>query len=869
MNISRRRCGEVLSIAYTGDMKRLAVIDGKSVFYRGYYAMPGLSLSDGTPTGGVFGFASLAIELIKKLEPDYVAVAWDKKGTNIRKRREIYPEYKAGRKKAPDDFYAQLPMLFELLEAFGWPLYELDDYEADDILGAFSKQASEKGIETCLLTSDLDALQIVGPMTKVYALKNGLSNLEEFDVPYFENKYGIRVDQFLDLKSLKGDSSDNLPGVPGVGEKTGVQLLQEYETLENIYEHLDDIKPTVAKKLEAGKDLAFMSKEVGRIWVDAPVTLDWKAADVNDCDFSAVADILKRLEFSSLVRRLPKNMQEGAKNSDQTGLFDAPASSQLVAAKEVAWPETLSINGPVALHFDAGSAELWLSLDATTLHRQPIDQVDVSVWRALELATVIGYDSKLLYHQLADHDVDVRFNGLHDIHQAAFLIDPLMRDRSLNNLIGEPVGDPGSTLAGMWKVYEEQQVFFKDNPKLASIAYELDFPLTYHLFAMERRGVKIDRSFLQTMSQELGDEHARLEQEMYALAGYEFNIGSPAQLSEVLFTKLQLPTAGIKKGKTSYSTGQKELNKLRGQHPIIELIEKTRELAKLKNTYIDTLPKLADQQDRVHTTFNQDVASTGRLSSTNPNLQNIPVRTELGRKIRQGFIPDGDKVFVSADYSQFELRLAAVLSNDAKLINDFKGEVDIHTKTASEVYGIPMDDVTKNQRRDAKVINFGVLYGMSPHGLSAATGMNFTQAKEFIDQYFTLRAPVRKFIDDTLQKAETEGYVETYYGRRRPTPDVMSSNFMVREGAKRAAANMPIQGTEADLMKKAMIKVDEALGDLGEQILQIHDSIMIECPAENADKVSQILRDTMENIAPELKVKLHVDVSVGKHWGEL
>lgn len=850
-------------------MKRLAVIDGKSVFYRGYYAMPGLSLPDGTPTGGVFGFASLAIELIKKLEPDYVAVAWDKKGTNIRKRREIYPEYKAGRKKAPDDFYAQLPMLFELLDAFGWPLYELDDYEADDILGAFAKQATEKGIETCLLTSDLDALQLISPTTKVFALKNGLSNLEEFDVAYFEGKYGIDVEQFLDLKSLKGDSSDNLPGVPGIGEKTGVQLLQTYKTLDNIYEHIDEIKPTVAKKLLAGKELAYISKEVGRIWTDAPVQLDWDVADITDIDLPRVAEILKRFEFSSLVRRLPKHMQEVPSVSNQVGLFDTPAASSIQSLAVAAWPETVTIDGPVALHFDTTTNELWLSTDRQTVHVLPIDMVDASVWRALELATVIGYDSKLLYHQLADHGIQVRFHALHDIHQAAFLIDSLMRDRSLEALAGEPVSGPAVTLAAFWQVYDEQTRALAANEKLSKVAYELDFPLTYHLFAMERRGIKIDRTMLAGMSQELGDEHARLEQEMYTLAGYEFNIGSPSQLSEVLFTKLQLPTTGIKKGKTGYSTGQKELDKLRGQHPIIELIERTRELAKLKNTYIDALPKLADAHDRIHTTFNQDVASTGRLSSTNPNLQNIPVRTELGRKIRTAFIPDGDKVFVSADYSQFELRLAAVLANDTQLINDFNGDVDIHTKTASQVYGIPMDDVTKNQRRDAKVINFGVLYGMSPHGLSAATGMNFTQAKQFIDQYFTLRAPIRQFIDKTLQQAATDGYVETYFGRRRPTPDVNSSNFMVREGAKRAAANMPIQGTEADLMKMAMIEVDKKLGDLGEQILQIHDSILIECPEENADKVAELLQTTMETIYPALGVRLKVDVSMGKNWGEL
>jgi DNA polymerase-1 len=843
-------------------MKKLAVIDGKSVFYRGYYAMPGLALPDGTPTGGVFGFASIAIELIKKLEPDYVAVAWDKPKTNIRKRREIYPEYKAGRKAAPADFYAQVPILHELLDAFGWPFYELDDYEADDILGAFAEQATAKGIETYLLTSDLDALQLISPTTKVYAIKNGLSNLEEFDVEAFETKYGIDVEQFLDFKSLKGDSSDNLPGVPGIGEKTAIQLLQEFKTLDGIYENLENIKPTVAKKLEAGKKLAYMTKEVGQIWCDAPVELDWDVASVDDTDLNKVAAILKRLQFSSLEKRLPKHMQfNGAGDS-----VAAPVVS-VEALTETAWPTSLIIDGPVSV--ELFNDIVWVSTDGKTAHQKPVGEVDQHLWRVLEMATVVSYDVKALYHALDAHGIAVHFMDAHDLRQGAFLIDPLQRDRSMAALVGNETDAPLEILAGLRTEYRRQVEQFKAEPKLETIARDYDFPLTYTLFSIERRGVKIDPEQFKTFSKELGEQHAKLEQEMYTMAGQEFNIGSPAQLSEVLFTKLQLPTAGIKKGKTGYSTGQSELDKLRGQHPIIELIEKTRELAKLKNTYVDTLPLLADSNNRIHTTFNQDVAATGRLSSTNPNLQNIPIRTEQGRRIREAFITDGDKVLVSADYSQFELRLAAILSGDEKLINDFNGDVDIHTKTASEVYGIPMDDVTKDQRRAAKVINFGVLYGMSPHGLSANTGMSFTQAKEFIDHYFEIRQPVRKFIDETLQKARTEGYVETYYGRRRPTPDIQSSNFMVRAGAERAAANMPIQGTEADLMKRAMLKLDTELGDLGEQILQIHDSILVECAKENGEKVAEILKNVMETVAPELTISLKVDVHIGSNWGEL
>lgn len=843
--------------------KRLAVIDGKSIFYRGYYAMPNLSMADGTPTGGVYGFASLAIELIKKLEPDYVAVAWDKRGTNIRKRREIYPEYKAGRKKAPDDFYAQIPILYELLEAFGWPLYELDDYEADDILGVFAKDATEKGIETCLLTSDLDALQLISPMVKVYALKNGLSNIEEFDVEHFEQKYGIGVEQFLDLKSLKGDSSDNLPGVSGIGEKTGIKLLQQFGTLDNIYEHLDEIKPTIAQKLIADKKMAYISKEVGRIWVDAPVKLDWKVADVNDTDLDKVAAILKRLEFHSLLKRLPKSMRAKAEDEEEEIL-----RANIDPLTVVSWPELLNIDGPMILQIQ--DDDVWMSTDKMTVSHTKISDLDRSVWKAFELATVISYDGKILYHQLAAHGIFVKFSEIHDVHQAAFLINPLQRDRSVAGLIGGGIDNtPQASMAAIWHIYGQQVNAFTVEPKLDRIAHEFDFPLTYILFLMEHRGVKIDPKMLSVMGKQLGDEHSKLEQEIYSMVGYEFNIASPAQLSEVLFTKLQLPTAGIKKGKTSYSTGQKELDKLRGQHPIIELIEKTRELAKLKNTYVDALPLLADKHDRIHTTFNQDIASTGRLSSTNPNLQNIPIRTELGRKIRDAFIPGDGKVFVSADYSQFELRLAAALANDKAMIDDFNNDVDIHAKTASEVYGIPIDKVTKSQRRNAKVINFGVLYGMSPHGLSAATDMTFIEAKKFIDQYFEIRKPIRKYLNSILDSARADGHVETYFGRRRPTPDVLSSNFMVRMSAERAAANMPLQGTEADLMKLAMLAVDKNLGGLGEQILQIHDSILIECPVENAVKISEILKTTMESIAPDLKVKLEVDVSVGKHWSEL
>lgn len=845
-------------------MKRLVVIDGKSVFYRGYYAMPGLSMADGTPTGGVYGFVSLAIELIKKLEPDYVAVAWDKRGTNIRKRRELYPEYKAGRKPAPDDFYQQIPILHELLDAFGWPLYEIDDYEADDIMGAFARQAESRGIETCLITSDLDALQLISPMTKVYAMKNGLRNIEEFTAEHFEEKYGIRTEQFLDLKALKGDSSDNLPGVPGVGEKTAVKLLQEYETLDGVYEHLDEQKGALRTKLENGRESAYLTKQVAEIWTDAPIELDWDVADVNDCDFARVTEILQKLEFNSLIGRLPKTMQMAENEKKEEPKLNIPRIEKL--------PDMPMFEAENIIYIDSSEPDvIYISSNPESAWTAKISEISQSMWQLLAQGTVIAADVKQLYHALDNYGVAVHFHEVWDIEQAAFLIDPLKRDRSLNALSSDFSDDNSSPyqLARLHKIYREQKVYMSNNSQIARVAYEFDFPVIWALFQMEKRGMKLDDTLLKQMGDELAAEVSGLEQQMYSMAGYGFNASSPAQLSEVLFTKLQLPTAGIKKGKTGYSTGQKELDKLRGQHPIIELIERYRELTKLISTYIEALPKLMATDGRIHTTFNQDVTSTGRLSSTNPNLQNIPVRTELGRKIRQAFVPSDGKVFVGADYSQFELRLAAVLAGDEKLIEDFNSDVDIHAKTAAETYGISIDEVSKSQRRAAKVINFGVLYGMSPHGLAAATGMSFTEAKKFIDHYFEVRKPIRQYLDKILTQAREQGFVETYFGRRRPTPDVKSSNFMVRSSAERAAMNMPIQGTEADLMKLAMIRLEDKLSGLADAILQVHDSILVECKPEDVQKVSDIMKAEMEGVCPELPIKLKVDVGTGANWGEV
>ena len=585
--------------------------------------------------------------------------------------------------------------------------------------------------------------------------------------------------------------------------------------------------------------------------------------DIHNLDVVKLSDQLRKLEFNSLIKRLPTAMQDENLNR---GLYIPPVS-ETVDISPLTSKIKLSAETVVHIIDD----KIIISPNRSKAFICDVTNASDLVFDLISTTKMICYDVKDTLHKLNALNINIVVDKVFDIKQASFLIDPLIRDRSLSSIVVGEIDEsnPAVVITAIWNAYDTQMEKFKNDKILYKIATDFDFPLAPLLFKMEKRGVKINTSYLADMSHELGKKYEELQQKIFDIAGYKFNIASPAQLSDMLFIKLQLPTSGIKKGKTGYSTGQKELNKLRGLHPVIELIEQTRELAKLKNTYVDALPKLVDKNYRLHTTFNQDVVSTGRLSSTHPNLQNIPIRSTLGKKIRNAFIADEDNILVSADYSQFELRLAAIMAGDEDLINDFNNDIDIHTKTASDVYKIPMDQVTSNQRRNAKVINFGVLYGMSPHGLSAATGMSFIEAKKFIDDYFNLRRPIREFIEETLEKAKNEGYVTTYFGRRRPTPDVKSSNFMVREAAKRAAANMPIQGTEADLMKRAMLRTEEKLGNLGEQILQIHDSILVECPKKNADKVVNILRFEMESVAPELDIKLKVDIKTGEHWGEL
>ncbi|MCL1877049.1 DNA polymerase [Candidatus Saccharibacteria bacterium] len=784
------------------DQKTLVLIDGKSVFYRGYYAMPNLSTREGVLTGGVYGFASIAMEILSQIKPDYVAIAWDKAKTNIRRRVAMYPEYKANRHAAPPGFYAQIPTLHELLDAFHFPLYELDDYEADDIIGTFDKLANAQNLRTIMVSSDLDLLQLIDENTELYALKKGFTNIEKFDVAATEQKYALRVDQFLDLKSLKGDTSDNIPGVPGIGEKTAVSLLQEFETLDGVFANLDKIKGAWREKLETGRDLAYLSKELAKIWCDAPLKLDLAKMDVTKVDVEKLRAELEKLEFKSLIRRLPELLNkdpEPKETGDNPGLFF-----------------TLS-NGKIVVN-----------------------------------------DGKVLAEKLLRENADAELPEIEfDVRLAGFLLGRVEKVANLEELK---------------KLYEMQRSELESMSQLYHLAQKLDFPMQNLLAKIQARGVKVDVQKLTEISNDLMQIICDKKQKIWDHAGYEFNISSAPQLSDALFKIMQLPSTGIKKSIRGYfSTGRKELDKLRGLHPIIGEIIEYREVTKLKNTYTDALPELVDKNGYLHTIFHQDATSTGRLSSSNPNLQNIPVRTDLGKKVRQAFVASPGKILISADYSQFELRLAAAMSHDEKLIEMFNDDnADVHSLTAAEAFNISVDQITPAQRRAAKIINFGVLYGMSPHGLSIATDMNMTDAKRFINEYFELRKPIRDFLDRTIQKAKTDGYIETLFGRRRNTPDVNSPNFIQKSAAERSAANMPIQGTEADLMKMAMLRVEREIdGAMARQILQIHDSIMMECAPECVDEVSAKLKQIMENIYPNLGVRLKVDIKTGQSWAEL
>lgn len=899
------------------EKKRLVIIDGKSVFYRGFYGLSNLATSDGTPTGGVYGFAVMALQILNKLKPDYVIVAWDKSKTNIRARRKLYSEYKANRKPMPEELRAQIPLLRRLLAGFSWPLLELDDYEADDIMATLSREARQQGLKTVLVTSDLDVLQAVNGDTEVLALKRGLTNTVAYSKQKFTQEYGMTPEQFIDYKALKGDSSDNVPGVAGVGDKTARELIADYGSLDGVYKNLEHIRESVRKKLEADRDMAYLSHQLLEIKFDAPAELDLAAADVKDARPEQIARLFRELEFTRLRAQLPPQMKPkspGGPQAEKSGRQPAaPARDIKITAinskTDLKKLELGSRPDQLLIHTLTSETAPGLPVaEAAVISTDPAEayildfngsfgpaDAAATLKKHLEGATPkIGYNLKNDYK--AWQAVGLRLAPVGcDVMVAAFLLNPLLRVQSLYDLVANELGETMPALeegtltvrndwaaaaaAALWRLSERHRQQLADDKALHEVARDLEWPLIPILGQMEYKGIQLDTEYLAAMQKELSKRISTTEQAIHKEAHQEFNIHSPQQLQTILFDKLGLPTTDIKKTKRGYSTAASELEKLRHLHPIVQLISDYRELTKLQSTYVEALPKLVDKAGRLHTTFHQTGAQTGRLSSDKPNLQNIPIRGEIGKKIRQAFTASSGHLLVSADYSQFELRLAAVLARDNDMIEAFNSGLDVHTQTAAEIYGVALEDVTSDQRRYAKVINFGIMYGMSPHGLSVATGMERAKAKEFIDKYFKIREGLLEYLDSLKEKAREDGYVETMFGRKRPMPDIKSPNFAVRSAAERAAINMPIQGSAADLMKMAMIKIQENFDQehgtrstdndkKPQMLLQIHDSILLECSKARADAVSQQVKDIMEHVY-KLPVKLDVDIHIGSNWGEL
>lgn len=906
--------------------EKLVILDGMALFHRAYHGMPHLTNSEGTPTNAVYGFANMTIKAIADIKPDYIVLTWDKSKTSLTQRTKLYPGYKAKRLTMPDDFYAQIPLVHELAKAMGIPLLELDHYEADDIIGTLVKKHPEKHI--IIVSNDRDIYQLLDGHVEVYKQVKGMTDTEMIDAAKVYERYGLEPKQIIELKSLEGDASDNIPGVAGVGEKTALDLLGKYHDLDGVYAHIDEIPGKLHDRLVAGQKIAYLSRTLATIMCDAPIEFDLNDAKAGNYDRPALHELFRRLDFKSLLNKIPQ--EEGPKKSGAPTLFDTPSEIKRPHLDEATYTLVNDVEALAQLAenlakqkifaFDTettgvdvmtaklvGMSFSWRKGEAYYVPVGHEDGVQLSVETVLEMLRPIlenpnigkvGHNIKFDYQIMKQAGVTISPISF-DTMIASFIINPLARSRSLGDLAYQEFGIemiPIEDLIGVrgklqssfdkvpldeaaqyaaedaditWRLYEVLVAELEKEPKLKSLAEVTEWPLIPVLAEMELAGIELDEKYLANFNKQISAEILRLEDEICKHAGEKFNISSPAQLSRILFEKLEIEKTGIKRGKTGISTAASELEKMRDAHPIIVLLLQYRELVKLKTTYVDALPKLVSSADgRIHTSYSQTIAQTGRLSSNNPNLQNIPVRTELGREIRKAFVAPNGRILISADYSQIELRVAAALSKDAAMIETFKKGIDLHQQTASELYGVPLEEVTKEQRYNAKTINFGVLYGMSPHGLSVATGMSREEAVEFINRYYELRPKLRIYIDGVKADARKNEYVETLFGRRRPCGEINSNNYLISQAAERMAVNVPIQGTAADITKIAMINLVPKLDSDVKLLLQIHDELIVEAPESKAEAVAKLMKDTLES-AYDLGVPIEVETSTGHTWGEL
>ena len=878
--------------------EKIVLIDGHSILNRAFYGIPELTNSEGLHTNAVYGFLNILFKILDEEKAQYLAVAFDLKAPTF--RHKMYAEYKGTRKAMPEELREQVPVMKEVLSAMGVPLLMKEGYEADDLLGTIAGQAERAGLEVSIVSGDRDLLQLATDKVQIRIPKTKRTGteIENYYAADVKEKYLVTPTEFVDVKALMGDASDNIPGIPGVGEKTATKIISEFGSIENAHDHLEEIKPNKAKlSLEEHYDLAVLSKTLAKINTESPVTLDLQAAKLTDLYTPEAFTWMKKLEFKNLLSRFHVEAPKD-EAADHFELADTREKAEKFLEKAAkaesfgfAWIEekdkiyglalSLGDEGTAFLLAEGSFDENGLALDFLRDHLE-----ELLVYG--KTAAVLDLKSQLDLFTVPDRE------KLFDLSIGAYLVNPLkdlypyedIAKEYLDQLIPgraelfgkdplEKAKENGEVFA-KWACYQAYVAAAALEPVLAKLREmemehlfrDIEMPLVYTLRDMERAGISVEAEALKTYGDQLAGRIRELETAIYEQAGETFNINSPKQLGVILFEKMQLP--GGKKTKTGYSTAADVLEKLAPEHPIVASILEYRTLAKLKSTYADGLAGFIGPDGRIHSTFNQTITATGRISRTEPNLQNIPVRMELGRLIRKVFVPKPGCVFVDADYSQIELRVLAHLSRDERLIQAYRDAEDIHRITASQVFHIPFDEVTPLQRRNAKAVNFGIVYGISSFGLSQDLSISRKEASEYIEKYFETSPGIKSFLDGLVENAKKNGYVTTLYGRRRPMPELKSSNFMQRSFGERVAMNAPIQGTAADIFKIAIILVSERLKKellIYRLMLLVHDELLIEAEESELEQVKTILREEMQGAA-ELSVQLEIDMHTGKNWYE-
>ncbi|MDR4948831.1 DNA polymerase I [Neobacillus cucumis] len=873
------------------EKKKLVLIDGNSIAYRAFFALPLLNNDKGIHTNAVYGFTMMLMKILEDEKPTHILVAFDAGKTTF--RHKTFGEYKGGRQKTPPELSEQFPFIRDLLDAYGISRYELENYEADDIIGTLSLKAEQDGFEVKVISGDKDLTQLSSPITTVGITRKGITDIEEYTPEHVAEKYGLTPNQIIDMKGLMGDQSDNIPGVPGVGEKTAIKLLKEFTSLENLLESIDQVSGNKLKeKLAEFKDQAIMSKELATIERQAPVEIDIENILYEGFTRDKLINLFKELGFNSLLEKLGDGPSEPVEHAleDIEYVIPKEITEDLFTDRNFFYVEMLDDNYHYAdiIGFSIVNEKGHYYLPT----EQALSSDIFKKWAEDEQKKKIVYDAKRSEVSLRRYDIHLKGTDF-DILMAAYLVNPseniedlaaianryeihnIQSDESFYGKGAKRKVPEDAKLAehlvrkslAMSDLKEKLEDELSENEQY-ELFKDLEMPLSLILADMESCGIRVEREQLQMMGKELTERLIEIEEKICELAGEKFNINSPKQLGGILFEKLGLHS--FKKTKTGHSTSADVLEKLAEDHEIIEYILLYRQLGKLQSTYIEGLLKVINPKtEKVHTRYQQTLTATGRLSSIDPNLQNIPIRLEEGRKIRQAFVPSEEGwVIFAADYSQIELRVLAHIAGDEKLIDAFQHDMDIHTKTAMEVFHVDQDEVTSNMRRQAKAVNFGIVYGISDYGLSQSLGITRKEAGQFIDRYLHTYPGVKEYMDDIIHSARQKGYVTTLMQRRRYLPEITARNFNLRSFAERTAMNTPIQGTAADIIKKAMIDMDEALKDKGLKtrlLLQVHDELIFEAPEEEIEILKELVPSVMEN-ALELKVPLKVDYAYGPTW---